>query len=129
MKYVMGELQSIFPKEIINNIFLICTFCELKSSVLLDYRELNIKEENVYAIDNPYAMEKIINKTKYQRDIEKLYKKQKMAFENCNDEIIYLFENAFKLTPCATNSFIEIYEQKSKLELRLIDIANKKIDF
>ena len=123
-KYVFNELQSIFPKSVLANIFLIMTRCSIKNEVKFPYHELNIDPSRIYCLDNPFALYNDLFTTKNQRDKEALYKRIQFNTENAIQQINYLFEDISKIQTCNTNSFLELYNIKQKIQLDIINGLN-----
>jgi len=120
-QYIYNELQSIFPKTVLSNIFLIATTCSLKTEVKTPFTILGIPEDRVYCLDNPFPLYSKYLKEKNDGDKKTIFEKLKVNTEQAIFQIDYLFENMGKVESCNTKDILKLYEVKLQIEIKILD--------
>ena len=127
LMYVMSQITSILPRQIVKNIIIVFTNCSSRlqlnfdPSTLQEYFGEATPSEHVFCIDNPYSLY-----TKYKETEGKLEPDMK-------EEIVDEFKRTAKVlkklvgkmqgfSPVHTNLFINLYNKKLEIEKNVIHL-------
>ena len=134
LKYVLAAITSILPKTTVNNVIVMLTNSADEDDATFDVAVLQqffgkqILDENIFYIDNPCCkLGKAQEKAKEQSKPFSSAKAKNIAasFQITAGVLKEMYETIKEFQPVYTTEFIEVYEKKEQVEVKVLDILTK----
>ena len=128
LQYVLGEISSILPREVFNNIIVVFTNTADPLDCNFDISELDPffgrRIECAFYIDNPYCRIEKAKQKATQLSVDQIAKSLRKSFEDTAESLHSLQETIKDFNDVHTHHFIRLYNKKQEIEKGVIEILN-----
>ncbi len=131
LQYVLTEITAILPREVLNNIIVVCTNTDNPLKLNFDTRELkrffgrDIDQDRVFLIENPYCL---LEKAKMQRgrlSHERIAQSLERSFRETRDELSKMSTIVKDFKRVHTHHFATLYEKKQSIERKVLGLLTE----
>ena len=126
LKYILGEISSILPKEVFNNIIVVFTNTADALDCNFDIRELNPyfgkKLDCDFYIENPYCRIEKAKQKSTQLSADQIARSLSKSFEDTAKTLHLLQQTIKDFNDVHTHHFIRLYNKKQEIEKGVIII-------
>jgi len=119
LRYILTAVTSILPKDILDNVIVVCSNTDKKIklnfeiAILTEYFGKDIEQNNIFCIDNPYCE---IERAKQRGNLEDNAEELETSFSTTADELVKMCSRIKDFQDVYTYRFIELFLKMNSIE-------------